>query len=127
MGYRVDLWKDGRPHTFLVHRLVADAFIGNFIDTKMTVNHKDGNRYNNNVDNLEWLSREDNIRYGFNNNQYPQQNIVIVNLKTNEKMKFNSLSKASSYFKYYKGFFSSLIKKNKTEFARDGELYKLLL
>ena len=40
MGYRVDLWKDGKPKTLLVARLVATTFLENLIDTKMTVNHK---------------------------------------------------------------------------------------
>ena len=70
IGYRVDLWKDGKPKTFLVARLVATTFLEDLIDTDMTVNHKDGNRLNNNIENLEWLSRADNIRYGFQNGQY---------------------------------------------------------
>ena len=52
-GYRVDLWKDGKPKTFLVCRLVATTFLEDLIDTNMTVNHKDGNRFNNCIDNME--------------------------------------------------------------------------
>ena len=53
-GYRVDLWKDGKNKTFLVARLVAYTFYGKDIDdhTK-TVNHIDGNRFNNHLENLE--------------------------------------------------------------------------
>ena len=65
IGNRVDLWKDGKPHTFLVHRLVATTFLEDLIDTDMTVNHKDGNRYNNNVENLEWLSLKSNIIHAY--------------------------------------------------------------
>lgn len=43
----------------LVHRLVAKTFIPN-PDGKEFVNHKDGNRLNNKIDNLEWCSREEN-------------------------------------------------------------------
>lgn len=46
----------------LVHRLVAEAFLDNPLNLA-TVNHKDENKLNNNVDNLEWSSVEDNIRY----------------------------------------------------------------
>lgn len=45
-----------------VHRLVAFAFIPNDDKTKDTVDHKDGNKANNKVDNLQWLSRLDNIK-----------------------------------------------------------------
>ena len=46
----------------LVHRLVAEAFIPN-INNYSTVNHKDEDKLNNHVENLEWLSVEDNNRY----------------------------------------------------------------
>lgn len=50
-----------------VHRLVAIAHIEYFGDySELTVNHKDYNKLNNNVENLEWMSRGDNIRYSFN-------------------------------------------------------------
>ena len=70
MGYRVDLWKDGKPKTLLVARLVATTFLEDLINTDMTVNHKNGNRLDNRVENLEWLSRADNIKYGYQNGQY---------------------------------------------------------
>ena len=55
-GYVVtDLWKDGKGKTVHVHRVVADAFIEN-PENKTTVNHIDGNKENNNVDNLEWAT-----------------------------------------------------------------------
>lgn len=69
---RIELWKDKKHKTVLLHRLIATTFMENLIDTNMTVNHKNGNRLDNRVENLEWLSRTDNIRYGFQNGQYPQ-------------------------------------------------------
>ena len=50
---------DGVQYNRLVHRLVAEAFIPN-PDNKETVNHKDGNKQNNCVDNLEWATRSEN-------------------------------------------------------------------
>lgn len=44
---RVELWNNGKHKTFLLHRLVADAFLEKNINSEMTVNHKDGNRQNN--------------------------------------------------------------------------------
>jgi len=45
--------------TLKVHRLVAQAFIPN-LDTKSDVNHKDKNKLNNNIENLEWMTRKEN-------------------------------------------------------------------
>lgn len=61
----VTLWKDNKPHSHLVSRLIATTFIKNLLNSDYTVNHKDGNPLNNSADNLEWLSRADNIKYGF--------------------------------------------------------------
>jgi hypothetical protein len=62
-GYlQVSLWHEGRK-MFLVHRLVAKAFVPN-PDNLETVNHKDENITNNRADNLEYLNVVDNIRYG---------------------------------------------------------------
>lgn len=55
-GYEfVCLRKDGVNHNCLKHRLIADAFIPNEYNLPV-VNHKDGNRNNNNVENLEWCT-----------------------------------------------------------------------
>lgn len=59
-GYlRVPLFKDGKRKWHKVHRLVAQAFIPN-PDNKPQVNHIDGNKQNNSVTNLEWVTDEEN-------------------------------------------------------------------
>lgn len=50
---------------FLIHRLVADAFVPN-PDGKLTVNHKDGDKLNNNYSNLEWATQGENNQHSIN-------------------------------------------------------------
>lgn len=59
-GYlRVGLSNDGIRQTYSIHRLVSQQFIPN-LENKPEVNHKDYNTLNNNVDNLEWVTRKEN-------------------------------------------------------------------
>ena len=60
--YAIKLRYQTQVKSCLIHRLVAEAFIPN-INNYSTVNHKDENKLNNCVENLEWLSIEDNNRY----------------------------------------------------------------
>jgi len=61
----------GNNRSMGVHRLVAMAFIPNDDkETKTEVNHKDFNRKNNNVENLEWISHSDNVKYSWKNGRY---------------------------------------------------------
>lgn len=63
-GYvRVGLYDNGKTIHYLIHRLVAEAFLPNPNDLPC-VNHKDENRQNNILSNLEWCSYEYNNTYG---------------------------------------------------------------
>lgn len=121
-GYRVDLWKEGKPKTFLVARLVAFTFYNqNINDKKLTVDHLDGNRLNNNLDNLELVSLKENIKRGFETGLYScQKKVKIINKKTKEEKIFNSLSNGSQYIGYNKKYLSEKIKEN----INENEIYR---
>ena len=66
-GYpAVSLCKDGTQKTAQIHRLVMEAFCPTD-NPKLNVNHKDLNKENNRLDNLEWVTREENMRHASRN------------------------------------------------------------
>lgn len=63
-GYcRVSLYKNKISKIYLIHRLVALVFLEN-PNNYSQINHKDENKLNNNVDNLEWCDSKYNLNYG---------------------------------------------------------------
>jgi len=69
-GYlQVTVGLDGHRTQYRVHRMVAEAFIPN-PDNLPEVNHKDYDRTNNNVDNLEWSTHADNVAYSAGTGHY---------------------------------------------------------
>lgn len=48
-----------RPRSFLVHRLIAEAFLGESPDQQ--INHKNGDKSDNRIENLEWVTNQENI------------------------------------------------------------------
>lgn len=74
-GYNiVTLTKDSKRKPHKVHRLVAQAFIPN-PENKEQVNHIDGNKTNNNVNNLEWNTRQENISHAYINKLSPSSKV----------------------------------------------------
>lgn len=131
-GYRVSLWKDGKNKDWLVHRLIAMAFLGipegieiKSTGKRMTVNHKDGDRFNNKIENLEWLTIENNIKHAFDNDLMPTCKKVIL-LRNEEKFEFRSMSKASEFLGRNNGYLSGALMRGNRILDESGNEYKVL-
>lgn len=96
-GYkRVGLNKNGKQIYYGVHRLVAQAFISN-PNNYPQINHKDENKSNNKVDNLEWCDGKYNQNYGTINERRTQKlKKKVICITTGEK--FDSIIEASEKY-----------------------------
>jgi len=65
--YYLDLYSNNKSTKIALHRLLALHFIPN-PENKRTVNHIDGNKLNNSLDNLEWATDSENIKHAYDNN-----------------------------------------------------------
>lgn len=64
-GYpAVTVFDHNGQHTKNVHRIVAETFLPN-PDGKIAVNHKDGNKRNNHISNLEWVTNSENMKHAY--------------------------------------------------------------
>lgn len=118
---RVSLWKDKKSKDFLVHRLVAVAFIPN-PENKPCINHIDGNPKNNNVENLEWNTYKENQNHSFDNGlAHINKEVILFNKETFDVHKFRSQAKASEFLGFNNGYINSLIKRGKK--LDDYEIY----
>lgn len=113
-----------------VHRIIASCFLPN-PDNFPEVNHKDNDRTNNNIENLEWCTREYNMKYrekyGVSSKDcVPKSPIYVVNLTTLEVYWFPSQREASRSLGVNLGNLSSVIKCQRNQaggywFTKSGE------
>jgi hypothetical protein len=61
---KVQLWSNNRRKALYIHRLLAEVFLERQ-EGQTEVNHKDGDKFNNNLDNLEWCSRSENAFHAY--------------------------------------------------------------
>lgn len=103
-GYlKVGLSKKGKCKTIYVHKLVAEAFIPNVYNLP-EINHKDENKENNRVDNLEWCTYYYNIHYGSAiqrgrgkqlNNKRTSKSVLKIGKNNEIISKYDSINEAS--------------------------------
>lgn len=83
--YRINLTKNNVATKFLVHRLVAEAFIPN-PNNLPYINHKDCDKLNNYVENLEWIDARGNTIHAFDNGRFSHVDFRENNRKTMKKV-----------------------------------------
>lgn len=111
----VQLSKDGIRKRYYAHRLVAETFIPN-PNNLPDVNHKDGNPFNNNVDNLEWSSRKRNINHAFDNKLIKTEKPVAkISIQTGKVLEiYKSESEACRQYGVTQGKILRAIQRNGT-------------
>ena len=77
-GYKIISLYRGVNKQFRVHRLVAEAFVDNFGEGD-EVNHIDGNKGNNNFDNLEWVTSKENKQHAILTGLFQQRPVIDEN------------------------------------------------
>jgi hypothetical protein len=127
MGYKeVALSKNGKTKTILLHRLIAKHFIEN-PNNYPCVNHKNGIKTDNRLENLEWTTKKENTRHAYNNNlgnfknnvnegikkmnyysEYVQ--VILIDL-TGKEYYFNSTIEAAKFAKTNNNEISRAIRK----------------
>lgn len=63
---RIQLWRKNKNKYVSIHRIVCESFLG-VMDENMVVNHKNGIKNDNRLDNLEWVTQKENIIHSWNN------------------------------------------------------------
>jgi hypothetical protein len=104
----VDLWKNNKAKKCTIHRLLAETFIPNPLN-KPTVDHKDGNRQNNAIENLRWATySEQNSR--FNTHGVRSEKIIVTHIDGTIK-EFNRITDVANEFGTIISNISQMLKK----------------
>jgi len=113
-GYiRITLSKNGKTKKYKAHRLVMMAF-NNTTDSSLQINHIDGNKKNNKLENLEWCTASYNTIHSYINNLNKTKGFktLIKNKLTGEEKEYRSMRDASMGMGYNKGYLFKKINQN---------------
>ena len=109
---RVPLRKNGKDRKLFLHRLVADAFIPN-PENKEIVNHINGNKQDNRIENLEWCTYSENNVKAIKDGLRSTKRKIICQYKNNMLIaKWRSISSASKYLNLPLGSISACLHYN---------------
>lgn len=100
-GYKsIGLSKNGTENKFQVHRLVAQAFISN-PENKPCINHKNGNKLDNRVENLEWCTYSENEKHAYKNNLHKKHMKGRFGLLNPSSKKVNQYDENGNFIKLW--------------------------
>lgn len=120
-GYDLVIITNGiKRSTKTVHRLMAIAFIPN-PENKPQVNHIDANKKNNNLSNLEWVTRSENTLHAYKVGVMGGRKMVekrfipisVKNIETEEVLNFESITNLSKHFKVEKGNMTNIMNRKR--------------
>lgn len=103
---------NGKHNHVTVHRAIAEVFIPN-PENKLQVNHIDGNKLNNYISNLEWVTQSENIQHAFdiglNSMEYRRIPVKQIDRKGNVVATYESITEASEKFGVNIGYISKCV------------------
>ena len=117
-GYlRVILCVSGRLHYMRVNRLIAVTFLPNENDLPL-VNHKDGDKGNNSLDNLEWVTHKENVLHAHHTHLHKGCRTAVILTNGDCKLEFPSITEAADYLNHSRDCF----RRHLTEDSRHGAI-----
>ena len=123
VGFRVD----GKRKVVLVHRLVANAFIPNR-ESGMEINHLDGDKTNNTVENLEWVTASENVLHAYATGlkKAAQSKKVKVEMFDDTTLDFSSMKDCGEYFGFRRDWVKDKVRRLGNPFTYEGNKFQVI-